>query len=401
MQKKKIFTTILILIAISVAAYGFILYGKGYRLNLSGEGNKILSGTGLLVLTSNPNGARVYIDDHLTTATDDTINLPPGEYAVRIEKDGYYPWKENVVLKNEAVTKTEALLFPTTPKLEAATLLGAEDPLIDPTNSLVAYKVSSSSAENNGIYVFNLGNRSLIPFGTSAKQIVTDNTDSFSQAELEFSPDGSEIIAVITQESGEERVYLLQTDTLNTGPQNITLTEDLVRQDWALTKQQLDNKFAATLPDPSRKFILDNFAKISVSPEGDKILYVASQSATMPPFIKPPLPSTNSTPETRVLKQGAAYIYQVKEDKNYLLYEPQAGEIMPEFIWHPSSSHVVFIQNKRIFSMEYDGGNKTTLYAGPFDPNFLFTWPDGSGLVILTNFNDETVPGNLYKIGLR
>ena len=51
--------------------------------------------------------------------------------------------------------------------------------------------------------------------------------------------------------------------------------------------------------------------------------------------------------------------------------------------------------------MEYDGGNRTTLYAGPFDPDFLSTWQDGSGLVILTNFNDESVPGNLYKIGLR
>ena len=51
--------------------------------------------------------------------------------------------------------------------------------------------------------------------------------------------------------------------------------------------------------------------------------------------------------------------------------------------------------------MEYDGGNKTTLYAGPFDPSFLYTWPDGSGLIILTNFNDETVPPNLYRVGLR
>lgn len=400
MQKKKIFTTLLILLAISVAAYGFILYGKGYRLNFSGEGTKILSGTGLLVLTSAPNGARVFIDDNLTTATDDTINLPPGDYTVRIEKDGYYPWKKNVTLKNEAVTKTDAVLFPVAPKLEAVTLLGAEDPVIDPTGSLIAYRVSSSSAENNGVYVLNLGSRIFIPFGTSARQIVSNDTDDFSQAVLEFSPDGNEIIATIA-DGREERVYLLQSDTLNAQPQNITATEDLVRQDWAAVQQQLDLKFAATLPSSARKFILDNFAKKSISPEGDKIMYVASQSATMPQFIKPPLPSTNSTPETRNIKQGAAYIYQVKEDKNYLLYEPQEGEILPQFIWHPSSAHVVFVQNKRIFSMEYDGGNKTTLYAGPFEPDFLFTWPDGSGLIILTNFNDETVPPNLYKIGLR
>jgi hypothetical protein len=400
MPKKTVFTTICVLLVVSIVAYGFILYGKGYRLNLSGKGNKILAGTGLLVMTSTPNGARVFINDNLTTATDDTINLPPGEYDVRIEKDGYYPWKKHVVLKKEAVTKTDALLFPVAPKLEAATLLGAEDPLIDPTGSFIAYKVASSSADNNGIYILNLGNRSILPFGSSTKQIVTDKIDNFSNAHLEFSPDGSQILATITTLT-ETHIYLLKSDSLNTEPENVTLTSDQVRQQWQIIKTQLDQKFAVGLPSASRKFILDNFDDMKLSPEGDKILYTASQSAQMPSFINPPLPSTNSTPETRTLTKGSAYVYQIKEDKNYLLYTPSENEKLPNFIWHPSSAHVLFVQDKRIFAMEYDGGNKTTLYSGPFEPNFLYAWPDGSGLIILTNFNDETVPANLYRVGLR
>ena len=399
-QKKTIFTTLIVLVLVSVVAYGFILYGKGYRLNLSGKGNKILAGTGLLVLTSTPNGARAYINDTLSTATDDTINLPPGEYDIRIEKDGYYPWKKHVVLKNEAVTKTDAVLFPVAPKLEAVSLLGAEKPTIDPTGSLVGYQVSSSSAENNGIYVLNLGAGILNAFGTSSRQIASDKFDNFSRATIEFSPDGREMLATIAAPAGD-RIYRLKTDSANPEPQNVTPIIDEVRKDWALIQQQLDQKFAATLPSASRAFILANFSERQLSPEGDKILYVASQSATMPHFISPSLPSTNSTPETRELKQGYAYVYQVKEDKNYLLYAPGENEVLPHFIWHPSSAHVVFVQNKRIFSMEYDGGNKTTLYSGPFDQNFGYTWPDGSGLIIVTNFNDETVPQNLYKIGLR
>lgn len=399
MPKKTLFTTLLIVVLISIAAIGFIMYGKGYRLNLSGQGNKILSGTGLLVLTSTPDGAKVYLNNNLTTATDDTINLAPGEYEVRIEKDGYYPWKKHVSLKKEAVTKTDAVLFPVAPKLEAASLLGAVDPVVDPTGSYIAYKVSSSSAENNGIYVLSLGNRSLLPF-TSTRQIASDKFDNFSRASLQFSPDGRELTASIPTPS-QDRIYLLKTDTMNATPQNVSLTVDLVKKDWQVTQQQLDQKFASTLPRISRSFILDNFANKKLSPEGDKILYIASHSATMPNFIKPPLPSTNSTPENRILKAGATYVYQIKEDKNYLLYDPREGETMPNFIWHPSSAHLVFVQNKRIVSMEYDGGNKTTLYAGPFDYNFMYPLPDGSGLVILTNFNDETVPANLYKVGLR
>ena len=400
MQKKALFTTIIALLIVSIVAYGFILYGKGYRLNLSGEGNKIIAGTGLLVLTSTPDGAKVYLDDNLSTATDDTINLAPGEYDVRIEKDGYYPWKKKVVLKNEAVTKTDAVLFPVAPKLEAASLLGASDPKVDPTGSFVAYKVSSSSAENNGIYILDLGNRSLLPFLSSAKQIATDKTDAFSNSSYEFSPDGNSLLVTVSNGT-TKRVYLLKTDTLNTAPQDVTATLDVVRDDWATLSTQQEQKFLATLPTASRKFIKDHFANPKLSPEGDKILYTASMSATMPLFKKPPLPSTNSTEETRSLRAGSAYVYQIKEDKNYLLYQPGDNELLPNFIWHPSSAHVVFEQNKRIFSMEYDGGNKTTLYSGPFESNFLYTWPDGSGLIILTNFNDETVPANLYRIGLR
>jgi len=400
MPKKTLFTTIVVLLLVSVIAYAFILYGKGYRLNFSGKGSKILAGTGLLVLTSTPNGARAYINDNLTTATDDTINLPPGEYDVKIEKDGYYPWKKHIVLKNEAVTKTDAVLFPVAPKLEGATVLGAENPVVDPTGGLIAYEVSSSSAENNGLYILNLGKGSILPFGSSPRLIASDKFDNFSGATIEFSPDGQQLLASISTPA-QDRIYLLKTDTLNTEPQNVTLTVEQVRKQWATLKGQLDQKFASALPSASRKFILDNFEKVQLSAEGDKLLYVASNSATMPHFIKPSLLSTNSTLETRNIVKGAAYVYQTKEDKNYLLYQPQDGEVIPNFIWHPSSAHVVFVQNKRIFAMEYDGGNKTTLYAGPFDPTFLYAWPDGSGLIILTNFNDETVPANLYRIGLR
>lgn len=399
MNKRSLITTTIIVLFICLGGIGAILYGKGYRLNISGKGNQFLTGTGLLVLTSSPDGAKVYVNDDLVTATDDTINLAPNDYEVRIEKDGYYPWKKKETVKTEAVTKTDAVLFPLAPKLEATTLLGAQDPVVDPTGGLIGYKVSSSSAENNGIYVLSLANR-IIPFGNSSRQIVSDKIDNFSSADIEFSPDGREIIATIPN-GNFDRIYLLKTDILNIEPQNITTTVDQVRLTWDETQKQLDEKFSATLPSASRKFILDNFSDKKVSPEGDKIFYIASQSATMPLFIKPPLPSTNSTPEDRNLTQGYAYVYQIKEDKNYLLYKPQDNQIMPDFIWYPTSAHMVFVQDNRIYSIEYDGGNKTPLYAGPFDKKFLYTWPDGSGLIILTNFNDESVPPNLYKVGLK
>lgn len=405
---KTAFTTILVLIIVSLVSYALILYGEGYRLNLNPKSGKIIAGTGLLVLTSTPDGARVYLNNELTTATDNTMNLPPGEYDVRIEKDGYYTWKKHVIVKKEAVTKTDAILFPTTPKLEAVTLLGAQDPVVDPTGSFIAYKVSSSSAQNNGIYLLSLEPRSFISLGSSSRQIVSDTFDSFSKAEIKFSPDGQQILATIpgtastsASATSTNRIYLLRTDSFNDNPANVTFTVAQVKAQWDVEQEQKDDKFQASLPPKARKFIMDNFSNINISPEGDKIEYTASNSAVMPQFINPPVLSTNSTPETRTLKKGDAFVYQLKEDKNYLLYDVKPGEELPNFIWYPSSAHLIFIKDKRIFIIEYDGGNTTTLYAGPFDPNFLYAWPDSSGLVILTNFNDESVPANLYRVGLR
>lgn len=404
MQKKTIISTTLIVLFIGLGTFLAILYGKGYRLNLAGDGNKIVAGTGLLVLTSTPDGARVYLDDNLTTATNDTLNLPPGDYDVRIEKDGYYPWKKHVTLVKEAVTKTDALLFPSAPKLEAATLLGAEDPIVDNNGSFVAYKVSSSSAQNNGIYVMGLTNRPLIPLGNTSRQIASDRIDSFSTATLEFSPDGQQILATIAPTStvsGNLKRYLLKTDSLNDNPQNVTVTIRQVRSQWELEKKEQENKFINSIPRKARAFAKENFASPKLSPEADKIVYIASNSATMPPFITPILPSTNSTPQVRDLKAGSVYVYQVKEDKNYLLYQPQEEELLPNFIWYPSSSHLVFIKDKRIYAIEYDGQNLTTLYSGPFSLSFVYPWPDGSGIIIRTNLNDETIPANLYTVGLK
>ena len=397
-MKKTVLTTFLVLLFVGLASYIFILYGRGYRLNLGDKGN-IVAGTGLLVLTSTPDGARTYINDNLTTATDDTINLPPGEYDIRIEKDGYYPWKKKITLKKEAVTKTDAVLFPTTPKLEATTLLGAEDPIMDESGSFAAYKVSSSSAENNGIYILSI-NRPILAIGSSSRQIISDRTDSFSTAKIEFSPDGMSLLATISHET-TNRIYLLRTDQTNAEPQNVTFTIAQVRAQWEELKRQQVEKLTRTLPQVSRAFMISYFSGMKTSPEGDKIFYIASESATMPEFIKPALPSTNSTPENRKLTKGSVYVYQLKEDKNYLFYQPDGISNLPNFIWYPSSSHLIFVEGKRIVSMEYDGGNKTTLYSGPFDPLFVYPWPDSSGLLIKTNLNDETVPANLYKVGLR
>ena len=68
--------------------------------------------------------------------------------------------------------------------------------------------------------------------------------------------------------------------------------------------------------------------------------------------------------------------------------------------WFPDSKHVIFTKEGKIFVMGYDGTNKTTLYSGPFDSKFIYPWPNGDRLIILTSFSPDS-PLNLYAIELK
>ena len=50
--------------------------------------------------------------------------------------------------------------------------------------------------------------------------------------------------------------------------------------------------------------------------------------------------------------------------------------------------------------MEYDTTNQTTLYSGPFTDEFVYPWPNGDRMVILTSFSPDT-PQNLYALELK
>lgn len=397
--RQQLLISIGILLFLVIGTTIVILYGKGYRFSL-GEGRAEFAGTGLLVTTSVPNGASVYINGHLTTATDNTINLAPGVYTIKIAKDGYFPWEKQIHVKAEVVAKAEALLFPVAPKLESLTASGAQNPIIDPSHTKLAFTVASQSAKKNGIYILDMQSRPIISFQRVATQIVDDTTDNFSLANYtSWSPDSTELLATISGELGES-TYLLKTNTFNQIPSDVTATLQTVQNTWDKERQDKEKaRFAAIKPVLS-KMITKNFTVFAWSPDETKVFYQASQSATLPIIINPRLIGANNTTEEREIKEGSLYIYDILEDRNY----PQAvtnAQDAQSVSWLPDSKHLMWVHDKKIAIMEYDGTNITTVYAGPFDPNYVFPWATGTKIVILTNLENSLIPPNLYTIELR
>ena len=395
---KKLFLTCLILSLLVAITSAVILYGRGYRFSFN-NGRTDLSGTGLLVATSSPDGAQVFVNGHLTTATDNTINLAPGEYTVKIFKEGYFPWEKKLNVDKGVVTKADAFLFLTAPKLESITNLGVNTPVIDPSRTKIAYTVSTQSVKKNGVYILDMTSRPILALQGSSSQIADDTTALFSSAGLSWAPDGSELIASVSAQSVVSS-FLLRPNMFNESPSDITATLLSVQAGWEKIKTDKDKSTMDGLPSKIRSMVRNNFKIIEFSPDDTKILYQASTSASLPTIISPRLIGANSTPEERNVKENVVYVYDIKEDRNYRIkdsLDPQKESLA----WLPDSNHLVFVHDKEIRIMEYDGANNTKIYAGPFMDHYVFPWPDASRIVILTNLGNPDTAPNLYTISLK
>lgn len=397
-MKRVVISSIIILLLILIGTVVAVFYARGYRFNP--EDPNFLQGTGVLVLTSRPDGARVYINDELRTATNNTINLSPGTYEVRIEEDGYFPWKKTIEVKEEVVSSANALLFPIAPRLESITLTGASNPVLDETKSLIAYTVSSGSAARNGIYTLDMNARAILPLGGGETQIANDTLALLSSSMLTFSPNNTQVLASIPGQLTSS-YFLLSSRSFNANPQNVTTTIETLQEEWDEQSELRDRQLINSLPRKVRTVAADLFSNPILSEEEDKILYTASKSASIPILIEPRLPGTNSTPEKRNITEGNQYVYDMKEDRNYLVFDSEKENTPITFQWHPDSSHLIYVKDAKVNVMEYDGGNVTTVYAGPFENGFVFPWPDGSSIVVLTNLNIPGAPTNLYRISLK
>lgn len=303
--RKQIFASMLIFLLLLAGTALFVLYGKGYRFGIN-DGQPNLAKTGILAVKSVPDGAQVFINGNLTSATNENINLTPGEYTVRIYKEGYFPWEKTLRVEKEVVTNATATLFPAAPKLESITTIGVTNPVIDPSRTKIAYRVASQSARRNGVYIFDMLTP-VLSLQSSSRQIADDTVDLFSGAEMSWSPDGLEMLASI---SGELRLsnYLLRTSGMNETPRNVTAILESVEAGWAQEKEEKDLARLNGLKRPLRNVITENFRVLDWSPDDTKILYIASRSAELPLIIKPRLIGINLLTEDRNIEEGKVYV---------------------------------------------------------------------------------------------
>lgn len=441
-MSRRSLTSLSVFVIIIITSILIVSLARGYRINLE---TKDLKSTGLLVATSYPNGASVFIDGKLKTATDNTINLNPGSYKVKIAKEGYIPWEKELKIQGEIVTKTEAELFPSTPELRPLTSLGVIDPKLSPDGSKIAFFINntenSKPPSKDGIWILNISERNL-PFNPQSLQITRSGPSlDWSESTLYWSPSSKELLSVFYQIVKDKKTevvsqaFLLSVDQINLTPQNVTNSLDTILASWEEDKLLKEKRNLESLPLEFQDIASASAVNIAISPDGNKVLYTATKDTTVPEIITPPLLGTNSQPEERNIKTGNIYVYDIKEDKNFLVYskKPEStpkpaktpspapkSKTLPSptptfaekitlvsngktpLTWLATSRHLVYIENNAVNIMEYDSTNVTTVYGGPFEDSYLFPHLSGSKLIILTNYNKTSgSTPNLYAINLK
>jgi len=387
--RMRIFLFFLSLIIIPLTTYFVILFAKGYRPSLN---QVTLKPTGILVLTSYPDGAQTFINGTLKAATNSTVNLDPGSYEIEIKKEGFFPWKKQLLIEKEIVTRATATLFPTIPILKATTSQGITHPLLSPSGDKTAFIQTVDKIMY--LTILEMGESPLGLISREPRNVAKLPITKAANYRLLWSSDSREVLAVASSSATLVNIYTQQVSEASISYP--TLLSDWQNHDTVSKKQLFD-----TLPYTLAPVLATAAADLSWSPNEKKLLYTATASASLPDQIKKPLPGSSSQPQNRTLSPGSVYIFDLEEDRNFQI--DQITSISNNgWLWFPSSSHVYKVVKDMVVIKEYDNGNETVIYAGPLFENFAVPYPSGKQFLILTNPTPNLTPlPNLYSINLR
>ena len=373
--------TAILLLGITTALY---LYTAGYRINRENDSNLDIKITGMIGAKSIPEGANIYLDGTLVTATDDTIpGLNPGEYNLRIAKNGFVEWNKTIQVFPELVTDITAVLVSKTPRLEPLTNTGANSPTISPSLTKLAYL--SEDETSPGIWVIPLSTEGLSLFKATPYVVLEDTPFRlYSKGKsIAWSPDEQELLV----ETEDEIFYLVD---LTTNTAQASASPELILEKWK-KEIQLDR--------------LDFVQGLAIPVELEEI--AVSPDTLWAPDEKKFLYTTQDGDNVEYKVYNMEKPIPVGEKVETVVLTTKVNDPQPQLTWYSDSFHLVMTEgniaeeNKGTISLiRIDGTNKTEVFNNTLFSNKVFSSPGGDKLIMLTSFKsgDQT---DLYTVGIR
>lgn len=375
------FLTLIIIGGISTILY---LYTSGYRLNKDNKGVIDINKTGMISIKSLPDGASVYLDGTLRTATNDTISgVKPGEHQLKIVKKGFVDWNKNLEVFEQLVTDITAVLVSQSPRLEPLTNSGAKYPSISPTLSKLAY--FSFDSEKPGIWIVPLSGGGIGLFRSNPTIAIQDTIyTKYSLGEqIIWSPDEKNLLI-----KTPGNVYHLVNMDTNTA-QTVAKADTIIKQ-WAEAVATKRTVFinSQNVTQEIKDIALSSNAVWS--PDEKKFLFTKRVGGELEYWVynlENPIP--------------------VGEKVESLVFKTDTSATQPKISWYSDSFHLILVegdiakdQKGSVSTIRIDGSNKTEIYNNTLYSDFVFSAPGGDKLIILTSFKsgDQT---DLYTVSIR
>ncbi len=390
----KILPIILTLTTVTSLTILSLLYAKGYRLNFNynnksnerlknqGKTPKIaIKRTGILAVRSIPEGAKIYLNNELKEITNATItSLDPGEYNLRVEKEGFETWEKKIQVYQDLVTDITAVLILKGSGLNPLTNSGVTDFALSDNGELLAY--TSKGIEKPGLWVLKLSNNPINIF-QNTKKVVAIDKPSFLYSlgnNIQWSPDNEQIL--IQSKFGSYYLLSLQKPA-NQSPLVLKDATEILKK-WEL-KRQKDKKSIVESLDIDKKLKEIAISKKAIwSPDGEKFYTLIDKGDK---------------------KELYTYNYekplQVGEKRENLTYIfEKSKEDIPNIFWYSDSKHLIFVYKNSLKLIEIDGNNLTEIFNGLIIGKKAYPTPFGDRLIILSKFKEDA-PANLYTVSIR
>lgn len=375
------FLTIIIIGGVSTVLY---LYTSGYRLNKDDKGVIDINKTGMISVKSLPDGAGVYLDGTLRTATNDTISgVRPGEHQLRIVKKGFVEWNKNLEVFEQLVTDITAVLVSQGPRLEPLTNSGAKYPSISPTLSKLAY--FSFDSEKPGIWIVPLSGGGIGLFRSNPTVAIQDTIyTKYSLGEqIIWAPDEKSLL--IKTPGNTYHLVNIETSTAQT-----TTKADTIIKQWADAVALKRATFVNTQSISQEVKDIALSSDAVWSPDEKKFLFIKTVGGELEYWVydlENPIP--------------------IGEKAESLVFKTNALATQPKISWYSDSFHLILVegdiakdQKGSVSTIRIDGSNKTEIFNNTLYSDSVFSAPGGDKLIILTSFKSGTQT-DLYTVSIR
>lgn len=378
-----------------------VLYALGYKFDLS---TRQISKTGSLMTRSEPARSSIYLDDKLQTAkTGGSIRfLLPGDYNVKIDRDGYQSWTKRLTIRSGLVTwanheRDFVTLFYDEPKLKE---LRAASQI-----SVSVKENSATVVENSGVHAYNPDRQSL---QNVSSQVPTLNPPAVLPNQeatyyfLRYAPPKNftpEQLADSKQMESNDRYAALLTGT------SLLLSHDGSVTTFAMQISgfHLDNEHLWYIENNLLKHanlnigIIEQIAVLPYAPLNSSIIRGDSQI-----FLVLDQTAYALNDKIEEIHRGVSYAYWDDEYKRLvlannneaLLFDP--GSFRTELIIRSSSpitqpisnrrtGYLFFINEDKVKAIELDGRDHRNVYTIANTPakSFLLS-KDGKNLTVFT-----------------